>query len=103
MKIGLLGAGTIGFGVYEIAEKIPGLEITKVLDRRDIPQLRGKLTQDAAEILDDPTIDAVVELLGGVEPAHSWAVRALEAGGLRTAVFEAVLAAWQKTRQLADQ
>lgn len=30
-------------------------------------------------------------------------VRALEAGGLRTAVFEAVLAAWQKTRQLADQ
>ena len=80
MKIGLLGAGTIGFGVYEIAEKIPDLEITKVLDRRDIPQLRGKLTQDAAEILDDPAIDAVVELLGGVEPAHSWAVRALEAG-----------------------
>ena len=29
---------------------------------------------------DDPAIDAVVELLGGVEPAHSWAVRALEAG-----------------------
>ncbi len=80
MKIGLLGAGTIGFGVYEIAEKIPDLEITKVLDRRDIPQLRGKLTQDAAEILDDPAIDAVVELLGGVEPAHSWAVRVLEAG-----------------------
>ena len=54
MKIGLLGAGTIGFGVYEIAEKIPGLEITKVLDRRDIPQLRGKLTQDAVELLTSP-------------------------------------------------
>ena len=80
MRIGLLGAGTIGFGVYEIAEKIPGLEIARVLDRRDIPELRGRLTQDVEEILGDPTIDTVVELLGGVEPAHTWAVRALKAG-----------------------
>ena len=45
MNIGLLGVGTIGFGVYEIAEEIPGLEITSsVLDRRDIPRLREQLT-----------------------------------------------------------
>ena len=42
MKIGLLGAGTIGFGVYEIAEKIPDLEITKVLDRRGYSPTAGK-------------------------------------------------------------
>ena len=80
MKIGLLGAGTIGFGVCEIAREIPGLEIVKVLDRRDIPGLENIITRDVEDILGDPTIDTVVELLGGNEPAHTWAVRALRAG-----------------------
>lgn len=80
MKIGLLGAGTIGFGVCEIVEKMPQLEIVKVLDRRDIPGLEGKLTKDAEDILGDPNIDTVVELLGGVEPARTWALRALKSG-----------------------
>lgn len=80
MKIGLLGAGTIGFGVCEIVNGIPGLEIVKVLDRRDIPGLEDKITRDVEDILGDPAIDTVVELLGGNEPAHTWAVRALRAG-----------------------
>ena len=80
MKIGLLGAGTIGFGVCEITDKMPQLEIVKVLDRRDIPGLEGKLTKDADDILNDPSIDTVVELLGGVEPARTWALKALKAG-----------------------
>ena len=80
MKIGLLGAGTIGFGVCEIVDKMPQLEIVKVLDRRDIPGLESKLTKDAEDILGDPNIDTVVELLGGVEPARTWALRALKSG-----------------------
>ncbi len=80
MKLGLLGAGTIGFGVCELAARTTGIEVAKVLDRRDIPGLEGKITRDIAEIIDDPEIDAVVELLGGVEPAHAWAVRAMRAG-----------------------
>lgn len=80
MKIGLLGAGTIGFGVCEIAEGLPQLEIAKVLDRRDIPGLEGRITRDVEEILNDPSIETIVELLGGNEPAHTWAVRALRSG-----------------------
>ena len=80
MKIGLLGAGTIGFGVCEIVEDLPQLEIAKVLDRRDIPGLEGRITRDVEDILGDPSIDTVVELLGGNEPAHTWAVRALRSG-----------------------
>lgn len=80
MKIGLLGAGTIGFGVCEIVKKMPGMEIVKVLDRRDIPGLENIITHDVDDILNDPAIDTVVELLGGNEPAHTWAVKALKAG-----------------------
>jgi homoserine dehydrogenase len=80
MKLGLLGAGTIGFGVCELAERATGIEVAKVLDRRDIPGLEGKITRDVADIINDPEIGAVVELLGGVEPAHTWAIMAMRAG-----------------------
>lgn len=80
MKIGLLGAGTIGFGVVEIADRTKELEVVKALDRRQIPELADRLTGDPAEILDDPAITTVVELLGGVEPAFTWVRRALLAG-----------------------
>lgn len=80
MNAGLLGAGTIGFGVCEIAAGIPDIEIAKVLDRREIPELEGKLTKDIADILGSDSISAVIELLGGVEPARTWAVQAMESG-----------------------
>lgn len=80
MNAGLLGAGTIGFGVCEISASIPDLEIAKVLDRREIPGLEGRLTKDIGDIMQDNGIGAVIELLGGVEPAHSWAVQAMRAG-----------------------
>ena len=80
MNAGLLGAGTIGFGVCEISAGIPDLEIAKVLDRREIPGLEGRLTKDIGDIMQDNGIGAVIELLGGVEPAHSWAIQAMRAG-----------------------
>jgi len=80
MKVGLLGAGTIGFGVWELAKSIPDIEITKVLDRREIEGLENVLTKNADDMLSDPEIDTVVELLGGDEPAYTWAMRAIESG-----------------------
>lgn len=80
MKIGILGAGTIGYGVCELATPAAGIEVAKVLDRREIPGLEGKITRNIDEILGDPEIFAVVELLGGLEPAHTWAIRAMRAG-----------------------
>ena len=45
MRIGLLGMGTIGSGVYEIVAKRADMEIARVLDLRPIPGLGGKLTR----------------------------------------------------------
>ena len=80
MRIGLLGMGTIGSGVYEIVAGRADMEIARVLDLRPIPGLGGKLTTRFEDILEDKTIDTVVELMGGLEPAHEFVVRALRAG-----------------------
>ena len=80
MKIGLLGAGTIGFGVVELCNGTKDLEIIRVLDRRVIPGLEDRLTQKPEDILNDPEIDTVVELLGGVTPAFTWVEQALRSG-----------------------
>ena len=49
MRIGLLGMGTIGSGVYEIVAKRAAMEIARVLDLRPIPGLGGKDGDAAAE------------------------------------------------------
>ena len=89
----LLGAGTVGGGVYKLLERrrdeMPdkigaGLVIKKILVRdvkkqRDgIPQ--EKLTDRFEDILGDPEIDIVIELMGGIEPAKSYIEAALNAG-----------------------
>ena len=56
------------------------MEIARVLDLRPIPGLGGKLTTRFEDILEDKSIDTVVELMGGLEPAHEFVVRALRAG-----------------------
>ena len=80
MNIGLLGMGTIGSGVFEILEKRSDIRVSRVLDLRDIAGLEGRLTRRFEDILEDPAIDTVVELLGGLEPAHTFAVRSMQAG-----------------------
>ena len=80
MICALLGAGTIGFGVVEIADGTKGITIKKVLDKRIIPEIEDRLTADIDDIFSDDGIDTVIELLGGVEPAGGWALKALESG-----------------------
>ncbi|MDR3305118.1 MAG: homoserine dehydrogenase [Clostridiales Family XIII bacterium] len=94
INIGLLGLGNIGTGTYKVLEmnrahieKTTGLnlEITKILEidterDRGIAIDPGKFTQDPRDILDDPGIDIVIELLGGIEPASSFMHTALKAG-----------------------
>ena len=80
MNIGLLGMGTIGSGVFEILEKRSDIRVSRVLDLREIAGLEGRLTRRFEDILEDPAIDTVVELLGGLEPAHTFAVRSMQAG-----------------------
>lgn len=93
IKAALLGAGTVGSGVYvlsgmladEMHEKTGGaFEIKKVMvrdltkKREDIP--REILTDNWDEILNDEEIQLVIEVMGGVEPARTYIMQAITAG-----------------------
>ena len=92
-KIALLGMGTVGDGVYEIIERqkeeMPfkigaALEVVKVLVRNKakyadrIPA--EKLTDVWEDVIGDDSIDIVVEVMGGIEPARTYIKAALEKG-----------------------
>ncbi len=93
IKIGLLGCGTVGGGVItvlkmnkDIIERRVGAKITlaKVLCRpEDLsrPVLEGlETTHDLNDIINDPSIDIVVELIGGTGVAKNFVLRAMDAG-----------------------
>ena len=90
-KIAVLGYGTVGSGVVEVLEtnkdsitKRAGreIEVKSVLDLRDFPgdPIQEKIVHDVDVIINDPEIEVVVEVMGGVEPAFTFLNRALEAG-----------------------
>lgn len=93
IKIGLLGLGTVGTGVYkllrkraDIMEKTIGaeLEIKKILVHNMNKKREGidpaLLTDDWHEIIGDDEIQIVVEVMGGMEPAKTIILEALKAG-----------------------
>ena len=94
IRIGMLGCGTVGSATIRLlhahADDIAmragcRVEVTRVavrdLDRhRDVPLPREALTTDGLAIVDDPEIDVVCEVLGGVEPAKALMLRALANG-----------------------
>ena len=90
MKIGIMGFGVVGGGVGELiatnAESIKrrsGEEITvgKILDLRDFPDSQYKcFTKDFQDILNDPEIGVVAEVMGGTKPAYEFTKQLLEAG-----------------------
>jgi len=79
MKVAVLGFGTVGVGVYEMLEKAPGLEPGPVLVRKGKEDKPFKVSS-IEDILSDPSVGAVAEVMGGIEPAHSYVAMALEAG-----------------------
>lgn len=90
-KIAVLGYGTVGSGVVEVLEtnresitKRAGesIDIKYVLDLRDFPgdPIQEKIVHDVDIIINDPEIDVVVEVMGGIEPAFTFAKKALAAG-----------------------
>lgn len=80
MTIGLLGLGNIGSGVYEHLTAHGDIKVKKILELLRHPGLEHLETSDFNEILNDPEIDTVVELIGGDEPAHTFTIQAMKAG-----------------------
>lgn len=80
MKIGLLGFGVVGRGVYEITASRADMQVTKVLCLEDISLPDARAVRDFREILNDAAIDTVVEAMGGLHPAYEFVRAAMEAG-----------------------
>jgi homoserine dehydrogenase len=93
VRIGLLGFGTIGSGVYRLIHKehdqiLEGtgvdLQVAKVLeiDTSKVPAdaPAGLFTTEFADIVDDPTIDIVVEVIGGTGAAFDFLDAAMRKG-----------------------
>lgn len=79
MKIAILGYGVVGSGAYEVLTKY-GYDVKRVLDIRPHSELGEKLTSNYDDILNDDEIGVVAEAIGGLEPAHTFVVKALKAG-----------------------
>lgn len=91
VNVGILGYGTVGSGVVEVIatnqesiNKKAGTEINikYVLDLKDFPgdPIQDKVVHDVNIILDDPDVNVVVEVMGGVEPAYTYVKNALLRG-----------------------
>jgi len=79
MKVAVLGFGTVGVGVWDMLEKAPGFERGLVLVRAGKENEPFKVSSMEA-ICNDKSIDAVAEVMGGVEPAFTYVSMALKAG-----------------------
>lgn len=80
MKIGLLGFGVVGKGVYELARMRQDMQVATVVCLEDIALPDAQVTRNFQDILDDPSIDTVVEAMGGLHPAFEFVKAAMEAG-----------------------
>jgi homoserine dehydrogenase len=106
INLGLIGFGNIGSGVIKIlrekktflSDKI-GLEINikkicdkDIVSKRNISVDKQLLTKDAREVIADPQIDIVVELMGGIHPAKEYIAEALKKGKNVVTANKALLA-----------
>ena len=93
IKIAIMGAGTVGGGVYKVLQMRKedmsqragtDIEIKKILvksiaeTRKDVDA--SLLTESFDDIINDEEIQIVVEVMGGIEPARTFIMRCLNAG-----------------------
>lgn len=103
MNIALLGFGVVGSGVYEWCRSREDLHVCRVLIRSDKPEIAGIATRDFDDILHDPNIDVVAEVMGGLHPAYEYVTAALKAGKHVVTANKALVAAYyRELTALAD-
>jgi homoserine dehydrogenase len=107
VRVGLLGCGTVGSSLISLLRRQNSLigsrtgldlEITAVAVRdpqrsRSVDLDQATLTADARTVVDDPSIDVIVEVMGGIEPARGLVLAALAAGKPVVTANKALLAA----------
>jgi len=110
LKIGILGLGTVGSGVVKILEKnaeniknkvgtevrIEKILVNNLEKERDIEINQELLTDKVEDIINNPNIDIVVELIGGEQPAYDYIIRAIENGKSIVTANKLVIAKYGK-------
>jgi len=91
-KIGIVGFGTVGSGIYKILTSeldshpiLKEIEISKIAvkdlnKKRDIELDNNLLTDDPFKLINDPSIDVIVEVMGGVDLAKEIILQSLKLG-----------------------
>src|SRR3989338_7131605 len=94
INLGIIGFGNVGVGVVKIlrdrkaflADRI-GLQVNikkicdkDIVSKRNVSVDKQMLTKNISEIINDPHIDVVVELMGGIHPAKEYIIEALKKG-----------------------
>lgn len=104
--LGLLGFGNVGSGVAKILKIRKSLLSNKLgydlvlkkacdkdlASRREVSLSREMLTKNASEIINDPQIDIIIELIGGIHPAKEYVIQALDKGKHVVTANKALLA-----------
>ncbi|MDP4095649.1 homoserine dehydrogenase [Paenibacillus sp. P96] len=94
VKVGLLGLGTVGTGVVRIVEGnqedlssqvgspivVEKIAVKNLEKARSVTVDPSKLTEDPWHVINDPEIDVVIEVMGGVEQTKAYLLQALENG-----------------------
>ncbi|MDE7217003.1 MAG: homoserine dehydrogenase, partial [Helicobacter sp.] len=104
MRVGIIGLGVVGSSVAQILQSNQdviaaraGEEIVPVIGavrnlQRERKGVSFRLVDDVDIVLNDPTIDTIVELMGGIEDAYIVAQKALRAGKNLVTANKAMLA-----------
>lgn len=94
VRVGLLGCGNVGAALVRLLDsnadlitqragvklEVGRVAVHNVAKERDVDLAPGVLTNDADAVVSDPTIDVVVEVIGGIEPARRLILAALKSG-----------------------
>ena len=103
-KIGIVGFGTVGTGIYKILNSeldshpiLKEIEIVKIAvkdvnKKREIAIDNNLLVDNPIELIDDPSIDVIVEVMGGIDIAKDIIMKSLRAGKSVVTANKAVIA-----------
>ena len=80
MRIGLLGFGVVGRGVYDLTAERSDMQVAKVVCLEEVHLPDAEVTKDFQSVLKDNSIDTIVEAMGGLHPAYEFVRAAIEAG-----------------------
>ena len=94
LGVGIIGLGVVGGGVIDILNdrngyfksvrgidlKVQKIAVRDASKKRPVEVPSGLLTEEVGDVIDNPDIQIVVELMGGIEPARSYILQALQAG-----------------------